>query len=140
MRKAVLLTLLTIATSKAISQNSSNDTTPVCLPAYQLRIAINKIENAKVVEEELRLTQSKVSTLEKIITNKDQTLTQYQKKDSLNSLTISNYQKVIQNNNSTVKNLETTNQLTKLQLKRQKLKKWAGVAIGVCLGILIGNQ
>lgn len=119
-----------------ISQ-TSNDT--ICLPASQLKLAINKIEKAKVVEEELILTQKALEVSEKRIKVKDSIITLFEVKEESYKSIIEGYKKNIANSEQVVANLEKSLTLEKKRVRRQKFNKWVIALCGIGFGFLISK-
>lgn len=125
--------LLTIA-SESISQ-TSNDT--ICLPASQLKKAINLIEKGKVTEEELNLTKSALKLSENRIAVKDSIILNLNNKETAYKSIIQNYKKNLENVAEMVENLENSITLERKRVKRQKFSKWVLALGGLGLGVLI---
>lgn len=121
---------------KSISQ-TSNDSSLISIPAYQLKKAINLIEKGKVMEEELSATNHKVLLLNESLSNKDKIISEYATKDSLSKKTIDGYKAIVGNLESTIANEKKINLIAKVQNRRQKFKKWISLAIGVGIGFII---
>ena len=118
----------------SISQ-TSNDT--ICLPISQLKIAINRIEEGKVVAKENVLLNIKVDNLERRMNLKDSIIGIYLNNESQYRNLINNYETNISNNAKIVENLEKVVSLNKKIARRQKFQKWLGAIIGVGIGILV---
>lgn len=121
---------------KSISQ-TSNDSSLISIPAYQLKKAINLIEKGRVMEEELSATNRKVLLLNESLNNKDRIISEYSTKDSLSQKTIEGYKAVVGNLETTIANEKKINLIAKVQNRRQKFKKWISLAIGVGIGFII---
>jgi len=124
-------------TSKGISQNSNDSVT--CIPNYQLRKAINLIEQGKVTKEELDSTQQLVVYLNKRITTKDSLLFRYGQKDQywkkidgVNKEKIGNLNKVIDNQNKVIG-------IQSRSIRRGKFGKVAMLLLGLGTGFLISK-
>jgi hypothetical protein len=124
-------------TSKGISQNSNDSVT--CIPNYQLRKAINLIEQGKVAQEELDSTKQLVVYLNKRITTKDSILLRYGQKDQywkkidgVNKEKIGNLNKVIDNQNKVIG-------IQSKSIRRGKIGKFAMLALGFGAGIIISK-
>lgn len=122
----------------ATSQTSNDSVT--CIPNAQLRLAVNKIELGKVCESELKLTQTKLDELLRIQHNQASIINELNRKDSLHKTLITDYKSIINNKDKTQANLEASILMQKMLLKKQKLKKWGALAVGILAGFLIGNQ
>lgn len=129
--------ILVLMTSKGISQNSNDSVT--CIPNYQLRKAINLIEQGKIVKEELDSTKQLVLYLNKRIDTKDSILIRYGQKDQywkkidgVNKEKISNLNKVIDNQNKVI-NIQSKS------IRRGKFGKVALLLLGFGTGILIAK-
>lgn len=119
-----------------ISQ-TSNDSTLISIPTYQLKKAINLIEKGKVTEEELSITKDKVLILNESLKKKDGIIAEYSKKDSLILNTLNSYKSIIDNLESSLANEKKINVINKIKNRRQKLKKWYSLFIGIGIGFLI---
>ena len=129
--------ILVLMTSKGISQNSNDSVT--CIPNYQLRKAINLIEQSKVIKEELDSTQKLVEYLNKRITTKDSLLFRYGQKDQywkkidgVNKEKIGNLNKVVDNQNKVI-NIQSK------AIRRGKFGKIALLLLGFSTGIIISK-
>ena len=128
---------LVLMTSKGISQNSNDSVT--CIPNYQLRKAINLIEQGKVAQEELDSTKQLVVYLNKRITTKDSILLRYGQKDQywkkidgVNKEKIGNLNQVIDNQNKVIG-------IQSKSIRRGKIGKFAMLALGFGAGIIISK-
>jgi hypothetical protein len=128
---------LVLMTSKGISQNSNDSVT--CIPNYQLRKAINLIEQGKVAQEELDSTKQLVVYLNKRINTKDSILLRYGQKDQywkkidgVNKEKIGNLNKVIDNQNKVIG-------IQSKSIRRGKIGKFAMLALGFGAGIIISK-
>lgn len=119
----------------SISQTSADT---VCLPLNQLKIAINKIEEGKVMVKEIGLLKDKLQSVERRIVVKDSLILVYIKNESNYRRLINNYESNISNNATIVANLEKSLKYQKKVANRQKLQKWMVAVLGVGLGYLIG--
>jgi hypothetical protein len=124
-------------TSKGISQNSNDSVT--CIPNYQLRKAINLIEQGKVAQEELDSTKQLVVYLNKRINTKDSILLRYGQKDQywkkidgVNKEKIGNLNQVIDNQNKVIG-------IQSRSIRRGKLGKVAMLMLGLGTGFLISK-
>jgi len=128
---------LVLMTSKGISQNSNDSVT--CIPNYQLRKAINLIEQGKVAQEELDSTKQLVVYLNKRINTKDSILLRYGQKDQywkkidgVNKEKIGNLNQVIDNQNKVIG-------IQSRSIRRGKLGKVAMLMLGLGTGFLISK-
>ncbi len=128
---------LVLMTSKGISQNSNDSVT--CIPNYQLRKAINLIEQGKVTQEELDSTKQLVVYLNKRINTKDSILIRYGQKDQywkkidgVNKEKISNLNQVIDNQNKVIG-------IQSRSIRRGKIGKVAMLMLGLGTGFLISK-
>jgi hypothetical protein len=119
----------------SISQTSADT---VCLPLNQLKIAINKIEEGKVMAKEIVLLKDKLQSVERRVVVKDSLILVYIKNESNYRRLINNYESNISNNATIVANLEKSLKYQKKVANRQKLQKWMVAVLGVGLGYLIG--
>ena len=128
---------LVLMTSKGISQNSNDSVT--CIPNYQLRKAINLIEQGKVAQEELDSTKQLVVYLNKRINTKDSILLRYGQKDQywkkidgVNKEKIGNLNQVISNQNKVIEIKDST-------IRKQKKIGIMKLLLGVTLGFFIAK-
>lgn len=129
----LLITLL--LTYRGISQTASDSVT--CIPNSQLKKAISLIELGKVHKEELDANNIKIGKLESLILTKDGIIGEYKKKDSYNDSLIVAYKGIVQNYQKTISNSEEAFSLQTKKLRREKLKKWGTLVLGVATGFLI---
>jgi len=136
--KRLLITLLTITltASKGISQ-SSNDT--ICLPANQLKTAINKIEQCKVVAEELTLTKQTLESANNRLALKDSIISKFELKIKSYDQLFDNQRRLKENLENVVSNLKKEVSLQTRAYKRQKRSKWITAIIGLAVGYLIAK-
>jgi hypothetical protein len=123
--------------SKGISQTASTSDSLTTIPTAQLKKAINIIENAKVMKEELKITNHKILVMDSLLITKDKKIVEYKVKDSLNDMVLKNYKDVVLNLSKNVLNLELSNGLINMKLSGEKRKKWATLLLGVGVGFLI---
>jgi hypothetical protein len=121
-------------TSQGISQTSDSVT---CIPNVQLRKAINLIENAKVIQEELELTKQRDSFLERRIILKDSIILKYGIKEINWKRMDASYQKQIENDKQYQANTQKIFEQQRKQIRKQKWSKWAMLVAGVGAGYLI---
>jgi len=121
----------------ALDSISQTSTDTICLPISQLKIAINRIEEGKVVAKENGLLNIKVDNLERRMNLKDSIIGIYLNNESQYRNLINNYENNISNNAKIVENLEKIVSLNKKIARRQKFQKWLGAIIGVGIGILV---
>jgi hypothetical protein len=121
---------------RGISQTSDSVT---CIPNSQLKKAINLIERGKVVEEELTISNKKILLLDQSNKNKDLIISEYSSKDSICQKTIGGYKAMVLNLESSLSNAKSINTIDKIRNRRQKLKKWYSLIIGVGIGYLIAK-
>ncbi len=89
------------------------------------------------MEEELTATKKNVTLLETNLATKDRIISEYAKKDTISSNVIQGYKMAVTNYQKSLANAEAQFQIQKIRLFRQKLKKWATLAIGFGAGFLI---
>lgn len=121
---------------RGISQTSDSVT---CIPNSQLKKAINLIERGKVVEEELTVSNKKILLLDQSNKNKDLIILEYSSKDSIFQKTIGGYKAMVVNLESSLSNAKSINTIDKIRNRKQKLKKWYSLIIGVGIGYLIAK-
>ena len=139
MKKLILtLTILILLQLSSISQ-TSNDSSLVSIPSYQLKKAINLIEKGKVVEQELSLSNQKILLLDESMRKKDLVIAEYSNKDSISQRVISSYKSMVVNLESSLANAKAINTIDKIQNRKQKLKKWYTLVIGIGIGFLIAK-
>ena len=123
--------------SKGISQTVSTSDSLTTIPTSQLKKAINIIENAKVMKEELKITNHKILVMDSLLITKDKKIIEYKVKDSLNNNVIGSYKDIVSNLNKSLANSDLSYALVNIKLGREKTKKWATLLLGVGLGFLI---
>jgi hypothetical protein len=123
--------------SKGISQTASTSDSITCIPTAQLKKAINIIENAKVVKEELGITKTKILVMDSLLITKDKKIVEYKTKDSLNARVILSYKDIVSNLNKSLVNSDLSYTLVSMKLANEKVKKWATLVLGVGVGFLI---
>ena len=125
--------------SKGISQTvlTSDKDSITCIPTIQLKKAINIIEQAKVMKEELYLKNHKIFSMDSLLRIKDQKVSEYQRKDSTNARIILAYKDIVSNLNKTVANGDLAYAGLNMKLAKEKTKKWATLVLGVGVGFLI---
>lgn len=123
--------------SKGISQTASTSDSITCIPTAQLKKAINLIENAKVVKEELGITKNKILIMDSLLLTKDKKIVEYKIKDSVNTKIIGSYKDVVLNLNKSLTNSDLSYGLMNMKLAGEKRKKWATLVLGVGVGFLI---
>lgn len=133
-----MLIILIHLVLSSISQNS-NDSALISIPTYQLKKAINLIEKGKVVEQELAISKEKISLLSESVRNKELQIVEYSRKDASYQNTISGYKQVVSNLETSLSNAKAINTIEKVKNRRQKLKKWYSLVIGVAIGFVISK-
>lgn len=130
-----MLVIIMLIALESISQTSADT---VCLPLSQLKIAINKIEEGKVMGKEIVLLKDKLEMVERRVMVKDSIILVYQKNESNYRRLINNYESNISNNSTIVANLEKSLKYQRRVANRQKFQKWMVAVLGVGVGYLIG--
>lgn len=123
--------------SKGISQTASTSDSLTTIPTAQLKKAINIIENAKVMKEELGLTKHKILFMDSLLITKDKKIIEYKVKDSLNTNIIGSYKEVVKNLNKSLLNSDLQYSLVSMKLAGEKRKKWLSLILGVGVGYLV---
>lgn len=123
--------------SKGISQTVLTSDSITCIPTIQLKKAINIIEQAKVMKEELYLKDHKLFSMDSLLRIKDSKVSEYQRKDSTNARIILAYKDIVSNLNKTVANGDLAYAGINMKLTKEKTKKWATLLLGVGVGFLI---
>lgn len=118
----------------AISQKSIDSC--LCIPVSQLKAAIVKIEQGKILETELVATKQKIDFLQQRIAIKDSSIFRFQKQDSLYQRIIWAYEGSIENWKQILSNTENSYRLEKKIARRQKVIKWFTLAAGIGAGYL----
>lgn len=121
---------------KGISQTASTSDSTL-IPTAQLKKAINIIENAKIMKQELGITQNKILIMDSLLITKDNKIIQYKIKDSVNTNIIGSYKEIVHNMNKSLANSDLSYSLVNLKLGKEKMKKWATLILGVGVGFLI---
>lgn len=124
--------------SSSISQ-TSKDSALIPIPAYQLKKAINLIEKGKVVEQELNLSNQKILLMDESLKKKDLIISEYSTKDTISQKAIYGYKKMVDNLEVSLANAKAINTIDKIKNRKQKLKKWYSLIIGVGIGYLIAK-
>jgi hypothetical protein len=70
---------------------------------------------------------------------KDLVIAEYSTKDSISQRVISSYKSMVINLESSLANAKSINTIDKIQNRKQKLKKWYTLVIGVGIGFLIAK-
>ena len=70
---------------------------------------------------------------------KDLVIAEYSTKDSISQRVISSYKSMVVNLESSLANAKSINTIDKIQNRKQKLKKWYTLVIGVGIGFLIAK-
>jgi hypothetical protein len=122
---------------KGISQTASTSDSLTTIPTAQLKKAINIIENAKVMKEELGITKHKILVMDSLLITKDNKIVEYKTKDTLNNKIIGSYKEIVLNLNKNLLNSELSYGLINMKLSGEKRKKWATLVLGVGVGFLI---
>lgn len=127
---------ITLTASEGISQTSSDT---ICLPTSQLKKAINRIEECKVIAEDLALTKQTLSLANQRISVKDSIIQKFEVKGNAYEASLANYQQVNNNLESIIQNLKKEVSLHKKAFRRQKLSKWITGVLGIAVGFLIAK-
>lgn len=122
-------------TYNGISQIVSTDSTSI--PNTQLKKAINIIELGKVYKEELNVSVIKIGKLEGLINTKDEIIDEQKKNNQYKDSVIVAYKSIVQNMNKSLSNAEVSFSLQTKKLKKERLKKWGTLFVGVATGYLI---
>ncbi len=122
---------------KGISQTASTSDSLTTIPTAQLKKAINIIEHAKVMKEELTISKHKILVMDSLLITKDNKIIEYKIKDSLNTNIIGSYKDIVSNMNKSLANADLSYALVNLKLGREKMKKWGTLILGVGVGFLI---
>ena len=138
MKKHLIILLISVLMmSKGISQTASTSDSLTTIPTAQLKKAINIIENAKVMKEELSITKHKILVMDSLLITKDNKIVEYKTKDTLNNKIIGSYKEIVLNLNKNLLNSELSYGLINMKLSGEKRKKWATLVLGVGVGFLI---
>jgi len=78
-----------------------------------------------------------VLILNESLNNKDRIISEYSTKDSLSKKSIEGYKAILVNLESSIANEKKINLINKLKNRREKLKKWYSIFIGIAIGFLI---
>lgn len=120
----------------ATSQQSSDT---VCIPASQLKKAVVKIEECKIIKEDLSLTLERLGVANARLELKDSAISSLKEKSGRLELLVSNADERIKNLQRQGQNLEKALDLQTKALRRQRLSKWIAGALGLAAGILISK-
>ena len=135
MRRIIVLIVLLHLTLSGISQIASDSIT--CLPNSKLRAAIKKIEDCKILREELEQTQKGIIILETRVNLKDSIISDYEAKDFLWQKTMINYDSIVLNLNKQIINDKAINTIQSFKLKTLKINKWLYAGAGLIAGFLL---
>lgn len=91
------------------------------------------------MEQEIKIHEKNAALLDKQILKQEEIIGGYQKKDSISQEIITKYQITINNFEQTIKNFQQQVQIQKKNLRRQKLKKWGTLILGIGAGYVIFN-
>ena len=120
-----------------ISQTASDSTK---LPNWQLKRAINVIENGKIVKQELDYSKQKMKFQDSLIVLKDTTINAYAIKDSIYKNSISAYKRALSNIQQSLRKSEAIVNLQIQSLKKEKYKKWLTFIAGIAGGYAIFHK
>lgn len=121
-------------TLSGISQIASDSVT--CLPNSKLRLAIKKIEDCKILKEELEQTQKGIIILETKVSLKESIISDYEAKDFLWQKTMINYDSIVLNLNKQILNEKGINTIQKFKIRTLKINKWFYAGAGLIAGFL----
>jgi hypothetical protein len=122
---------------KGISQIASDSTK---IPNWQLKRAINIIENGKVVKVNLDYSNQKIKLQDSLLSLKDSTINVYVLKDSLYKSANGAYKRALKNLQTSLNNSEAVVNLQSIQIKKEKYKKWLTLIAGVGGGYLLFHK
>lgn len=122
---------------KGISQTASDSTK---IPNWQLKRAINVIENGKVAKQELFLTKDKVKLQDSLLILKDSTINVYATKDTIYNNSIVAYKRALKNLQQSLNNSEAIVNLQNITIRKEKYKKWITFIAGIGGGYLIFHK
>ena len=128
-----------LLTCKGISQIAS-DSSSTLIPNWQLKRAINVIENGKVVKQELLLSKDKIQLQDSLLALKDTSIHRYIIKDSIYTNSINAYRRAVKNFQQSISNSEMVYELQNKKLRREKNKKWLTFIAGIGGGYLIFHK
>jgi parvulin-like peptidyl-prolyl isomerase len=130
---ALIITLLTAYAG--ISQTSSSDSV-TCIPNSQLRAAVKRNEEFKILKEEFNLFKTKYSFLELRLLLKDSTINKMIQLDSNRVETIRSLDRQVENLNQQNQLLTRSVTLYKKEIRRTKWKIWGGAGAVVVAAIV----
>ena len=119
MRRIIVLIILAHLTLSGISQTASDSIT--CLPNSKLRKAIRKIEDCKILKEELVATKGTISILQNRIELRDNLIKSYMVKDSLYEKRLFNMQSIILLKDNEISNYKRIEAIQNIKLKLSKI-------------------
>jgi hypothetical protein len=123
-------------TLRGISQTPYQDSSTT-IPNYQLKKAINLIENGKVVKHELNLSKQTIELLQNRISKKDSVINQYMLKELVWRSIEQDHKKEKLNNYMYMENSQKIFEKQRFLLNSNKFQKWAFLALGIGLGFAI---
>lgn len=91
------------------------------------------------MEQELSLSNQKTLLLDESMRKKDLIILEYSTKDSISQRVINSYKSMVVNLESSLANAKSINTIEKIRNRKQKLKKWYTLVIGVGIGYLIAK-
>lgn len=121
---------------EATSQQSSDT---VCIPASQLKKAVARLEDCKVLKEDLDLTIERLAVATSRLELKDSVISSLKAKSLRQEELSQNGEERIKNLERQKSNLEKSLDLQNKAFRRQRLSKWITGALGLAAGILIAK-
>ena len=115
----------------ATSQHSSDT---VCIPSSQLKRAVERIEECKLVRKDLDLTLEKLALASSRLELRDSAIASLKAMSSRQDELYRNAEERNKNLGRQVDNLEKALDLQSKAYRRQRLSKWIAGAIGVAVG------
>lgn len=115
----------------ATSQQSSDT---VCIPASQLKKAVERIEECRVLKDDLSLTLERLSVANARLELRDSAISSLKALASRQEELHRNGEERIKNLTSQVNNLEKALDLQEKAYRRQRLSKWLTGALGIAVG------
>jgi len=118
----------------AYDATSQQSTDTVCIPSSQLKKAVEKIEECKVIGQDLTLTLERLSVANARLELRDSAISSLKALSSRQEELYRNGEERIKNLSSQVNNLEKALDLQKRAYRRQRLSKWLAGALGIAVG------
>lgn len=132
---SVLFLALLLIASEGISQTSDT----ICIPVSQLKAAVVKMEEAKILRDELTLTKLQMVNLERRLDIRDSLIFNYNRMYLLLKSDISNLELQKSNSETVIRNLEKNLKTSERSFNRQRSTAYVLGVAGIIVGVFIAN-